>query len=396
MGKKLAIIGLAVYVVCFGLSYALFAYALNGGVTVKPPEERDGRLVFDEDAPKTEECPLNGEMYSKQQRQWWEDHRPLGVMVENHTEARPQSGMSYSDVVYEAVAEGGITRFLAVFHCQDAGTVGPIRSARIYFMHFLAEYGDYPLYAHVGGANCNESTGAGCANGAPADALGRIREWGWDYYNDMDQFGVHDLTYRKIQGKLTRADGSPVATEHSMYSDTGKLWEYAEEERDLTNEDKGGNDWSENFVEYSFADDPEVSQRPNSQTISFNFWGDAAYAVEWNYDTQTNSYLRENGGEAHTDLENDEQLAAKNVVILFMAESPANDGYPGNVRRVFDTTGTGDALVFQNGEQIQASWSKDDVTSRLMLTDENGDNISFTRGRIWFTLLDPSTNVSVQ
>src|SRR5260221_18780 len=112
--------------------------------------------------PKTEECPMNGQLMTKGQRERWESHRPMGVMIENHVDARPQSGMSNADVIYEAVAEGGITRFLNIFYCDDASIIGPVRSARMYFLKILQGYGSYPLYAHVGGANTP----------GPADALG--------------------------------------------------------------------------------------------------------------------------------------------------------------------------------------------------------------------------------
>src|SRR5258708_37607972 len=129
-------------------------------------------LTFDPNQPKTEACPLTGVKYGKDQAAWWKSHEPLGVMIENHTDARPQSGINAADVTYEAVAEGGITRTLNIFYCQDAGIVGPVRSARTYFLDFVSEYGNYPLYAHVGGANSS----------GPADALGQIITYGWNQY----------------------------------------------------------------------------------------------------------------------------------------------------------------------------------------------------------------------
>ena len=63
-------------------------------------------------------------------------------MIENSVDARPQSGLSSADVIYEAVAEGGITRFLTVYYCQDPVEVGPVRSARTYYVDFASEYGD--------------------------------------------------------------------------------------------------------------------------------------------------------------------------------------------------------------------------------------------------------------
>src|SRR3990167_8197684 len=77
-------------------------------------------LVEDPSEPKTESCPLNGRMHTKKAKDAWEKRRPLAVMIENHSESRPQSGLSYADVIYEAVAEGGITRFMGVFYCDAA------------------------------------------------------------------------------------------------------------------------------------------------------------------------------------------------------------------------------------------------------------------------------------
>lgn len=394
MGKKLAVVGIVVYLLSFGLAYLAFTrFGVGGAIVVAPPTlDEEGRLTFS--GPATQVCPINGAKYSKQQESWWEDHRPLGVMIENHTEARPQSGLSYADVVYEALAEGGITRFLAIYECQDAGTIGPVRSARVYFLNYISEYGEYPLYAHVGGANCNAATGDGCANGAKADALGFIDKWGWKFYNDLDQMGFDDLTYKRIQGKLTTADGGPVATEHTMYTTTQGIWDYAKEKRDIAYEDADGNAWDEDFVMWKFADDPKESARPKSQTIAYDFGSGPDFAVKWTYDPITNTYIRSNGGEKHIDLETKKALAFKNVVVLFMDVSPANDGYTGGTHLLYDNIGSGEALVFQNGKEIEATWTKADRASRLKLEDEDGNEITFTRGPIWFSLLETGSDVS--
>src|SRR3990167_5709098 len=106
--NKLIIIlcAFALYFLSSGFSYFIFSKGFAGGLTNSPipaPTLSNGQVTFDESLPKTQECPLNGVKYSKQQRQWWEKHRPLGIMIENHQEARPQYGLSYADVVYEAV-----------------------------------------------------------------------------------------------------------------------------------------------------------------------------------------------------------------------------------------------------------------------------------------------------
>jgi hypothetical protein len=380
--KLIYIIAVIIFVVGVGGSYLLFSKINKPIIQSQNPVKKlaNGLLQFDTSLPKTESCPLNGAKYSTQQRDWWQQHEPLGVMIENSSDARPQSGISYADVVYEAVAEGGITRTLDIFYCQDAPQVGPVRSARIYFLDQLRQYGQYPLYAHVGGANAD----------GPADALGEIDTLGWTEYNDLNQFSLGYPTFWRDYDRL----GHTVATEHTMYSTTTKLWDVAKS-RGITNVTKAG-PWDKNFTPYTFKDDPAISARPASQKIHIEFWGDAAYNVDWSYDKQNNVYLRNNGGAPHIDRDTNKQLTAKDVVVLYMKQSNANDGYENNEHLLYQDTGTGKAVVFMDGKQIKATWKKASATARLMLYDENGNPVTFNRGQIWFTILPLDGKVNVQ
>lgn len=398
---KIIVIGIFIYILSTFVSYALFSFLASSKERAMVTSSTSGQkkdslsaLTFNENLPKTEACPLNGALYSKEQKAWWEKHRPLGVMIENHEDARPQSGLSSADIVYEAVAEGGITRFLALFYCQDAGIIGPVRSARTYFVDFISEYGNNPLYAHVGGANCNGETGSGCANGAKADAIGQIESYGWRAYNDLDQYSISYPYYWRDADRL----GHEVATEHTMYSTTSKLWSYASETRKLTNVDEEKASWDDSFVQYKFAKkEQSVSKRPESQTISFDFWKDyAQYAVKWAYDKASNSYLRFNGGKEHIDRDNNKQLSAKNIVILFMTEKSANDGYDNNLHLLYGTKGTGKAIVFMDGKETQATWSKKDREARTIIKDNSGSEIEFNPGLIWFEILPVGIEVVVK
>lgn len=387
MKNKLLSIGLVViiYLMSAGASYMFFSENPKSSAATSslPSSGTSGNMTFDETLPKTESCPMNGLLYSKQQREWWEKHRPLGIMIENHQEARPQSGLSSADVIYEAVAEGGITRFLAVFYCQDGGVVGPVRSARTYFLDWISEYGDYPLYTHVGGANCNRETGSGCLNGAKADAIGQIEDYGWASYNDLSQFNLSYPTFKRVESP----NGRDVATEHTMFSATEELWKVAED-RKLANLDEDGKSWDANFVKYSFKDDAAVSQRPSSQTIHLEFWtNDSDYFADWTYEPTANLYKRNNGGTASIDRNNKKQLTAKNIVVLSMAESHANDGYDNNVHLLYKTKGTGKANIFMDGEQTVGTWRKDSRTARTLLFDSKGMPIEFDKGTIWFEIL---------
>lgn len=382
---------IALSIIFFGVGFGL-VYGVNALLSTQQKKvvtKKTDTVVDEEDSgePKTEECPINGRMMTKAQKDSWEKRRPMGIMIENHVESRPQSGLSAADVVYEAVAEGGITRFMAVYYCQDAPTVGPVRSARVYFMTLLREYGAYPLYAHVGGANCDPESGSGCANGAKADALGLIRRLKWDLYNDLNQFGVPFPYFWRDYERLPG-----VATEHTVYSSTAKLWDYAKSKRELTNVDEEGVAWDEEFTSWKFADEAKSAERGNVSKISLSFWNSFAndFSVVWNYDKTKNSYYRMNAGKSHLDKNTNKQLDVKNVIIVFADESPANDGYEGG-HILYDLEGEGDALVFQNGKAIKATWEKEDPDSRMKWYDEDGKEISIVRGKV-FVEIQPTEN----
>lgn len=394
MNKKLLIlVAIIVYFLATGISYAVFSrlQATGPGGLLSPtgsttaPKVGQGNdykaITFDPNQPKTQECPLNGALYSKEEEAWWKQHRPLGVMIENTPDARPQSGLSFADVVYEAVAEGGITRFLGIFYCQDAGIIGPVRSARTYFVDFISEYGNSPLYAHVGGANAD----------GPANALGQLDQYGWTGYNDLNQFSIGFPTYTRIDTR----NGRSVATEHTMYSVTSSLWSVGAS-RQLTNVDKNGKSWDSTFIPYTFKEDAPLSERPASEGIHVDFWADQTYSADWKYDKQTNRYLRSTGGEEHDDRNTHKQLSTKNLVILYMKESHADDGYENDVHLLYGDKGTGNALVFQDGKEIKATWSKASRTGRTKLTASDGSQIPFDRGTIWFEIVPTYSTVAVK
>ena len=135
---------------------------------------------------------------------------------------------------------------------------------------------------------------------------------------------------------------------------------------------------------------------PQSQVIDVAHWSNQpSYAITWTYNPQTNSYARENGGEPHLDNNPDKQLHAKNIIMLFMNESNANDGYPGNVHLLYGTKGQGQALFFFNGKQVKGTWKKAGREARTQLFDSSGKEITFTRGQMWFHVLPTEADVEV-
>lgn len=383
----LILASLGIYLLSTGLSYAAFTYASRGTIFTSPiPEDGeeaslDRKALVDITGPKSESCPLNGNKHTKIEKNIWQTRRPLAVMIENHEESRPQSGLIDSDVVYETVAEGGITRFMVLFYCQASAyesIIGPVRSVRTYFLDWASEY-NFPLYTHVGGANTP----------GPANALGQIVDYGWSAANDINQFSVGYPTFWRDYERL----GRTVATEHTMYSTTEKLWAVAEK-RGYTNEDPEGEDWQDDFQPWSFAkDEAKFADRGDMASIDYNFWDKSEYEVSWQYDKENNLYKRFNDGQPHKDLNVDEQLTSKNVVIQFATERSANDGYPGNIHLLYGTIGKGQALIFKDGQVEKGTWSKAKRTARTTYYDSKGKEIKFNPGRIWLSVLPVDTEV---
>ncbi len=373
----LIILGVVLYGVSTSLSYSIFSsfgsgFLIEDDTTASLPTPSNA-FIEDPKEPKVAACPLNGSMHTKKAQDFWTKRRPLAVMIENHTEARPQSGLSSADVVYEAVAEGGITRFMALYYCNLADVqLGPVRSARTYFLSWLGEYD--ALYAHVGGANTP----------GPANALGQIIDY---EVKDLNQFSIGFPVFWRDYQRL----GRPVATEHTMYSTTSKLWQVGEK-RGWTATDSAGLRWDENFTPWQFKDDGDKGE---VSKISVNFWGSQpGYQVEWNYDPETSTYKRKNGDSPHLDLNNNQQLESKVVIIQFQRESNANDGYPGNVHLLYGTTGSGKALIFQDGQVTEGKWNKTSRTARTKFVDAKNSEVELDKGQIWIQIVPEGAKVS--
>lgn len=282
---------------------------------------------------------------------------PVAVMVENHPDARPQAGLDKASVIYEAIAEGGITRFLAVYGTYESEKVGPVRSARTYYVDWA--HGFDAFYAHVGGN---------------MDALQKIPK---DKVYDLDQF--------KYSAPYWRILSSGLVSEHTMYTSTLKLRDQASKNKYPT---------ANNFNVYKYKDDPLLVDRPEAQTVTVDF-STAPYKVDFVYDKTTDSYKRNLAGKAHTDQITKEGLNPKNIVIMSMSRrttvtSINEQGY------IMDTVGSGKARFFFDGKETSGTWKKDSAGSREMFYDTNGVEITFDRGQLWICVISAESKVTVQ
>lgn len=384
---KLISILVGVYLASTAVSYAFFniTSARSSGIDSEKLGSVREKIATE---PKTEECPLNGAYFTKTEQQIWSGRRPMGIMIENSLDSRPQSGMSNADIIYEAVAEGGVTRFLAMYHCGAAAenvTVGPIRSSRVYFIDWVSEYGAEPVYVHFGGANniCSNPEDPACTDEGTKQpgvvdprvmALEELINLGWRHSRGNALDGGANAGAPAIVRDQYRLGDEPAAWEHSAIGSTDLLYNLAIE--------RGfdGRGWDRDFTAWKFADSQPVAN-PDATEIDFEFWSNKPdYDVSWKYDQDMNSYVRLNGGDPHIDWENKEQLTASNVVVMFVEEEgPVDD----ELHMYYETLGAGEAIIFQNGTAIEGTWEKPSRTERTKFYDESGKEISFVRGVIW-------------
>jgi len=275
--------------------------------------------------------------------------RPVtGVMIENSLDARPQSGLSQASVVFEAIAEGGITRFLALFQDTQPANVGPIRSARPYYLRWVLGFD--AGYAHVGGS---------------PEALRDIKTLG---VRDLDQF-YNSGSYHRVSNRVAP---------HNVYTGIPTLVQL-EQAKGYTSSTFTG------FVRKKEA----PSKQPNATSIDLAV-SSALYNAHYDYDASTNSYKRSEGGNPHIDAENSKQITPKVVIALVMSYSLESDGYHSSYQNV----GSGIAYVFQDGTVTKGQWSKPDNGTQISFTDANGQPLALNPGQTWLTALSDSSKVS--
>lgn len=296
--------------------------------------------------------PINGVFYTEGEAKKWKERLPLAVIIENHTDVRPQSGLSRAEVVYETLAEGGITRLLAIYLVED-GSLGPIRSNRTYFLDWVSEYS--AGYAHIGGS---------------PQAQSLVKQYN---IRDLDQFFLGAPTYERVSFRFAP---------HNVYTTTQKLRAAA---------GARGYKGPVKINSWVFADEETpVAKRPKSFTLDLGFRGTFGYDVRWVYDPKTNTYARYNAGAKHTDAQTKSGLVAKTIVVQYVQVSPDPSGH-GRIKQ--KTVGSGKIQVFKDGKVATGTWKKPSRTSRTRLLDKNGKEIPLLRGKIWIEVVPADSNV---
>jgi hypothetical protein len=290
----------------------------------------------------------------------------LAVKIDNAPPSRPQAGIQAADHVWEEIGEGGLTRFLAIFHCGDAPLLGSVRSARNVDPDILQQYTPV-LFGYSG------------ANRQVLDKVASTR-------------GVIDLKHGSNAAAYTR-EGSRRAP-YNLFSGTDKL-------RDLpaAKEVEGEPETAFEF-DAALADAPPASPGatgappPAGNSVTFSYANNSN--VRWTYDPGTKRYLRFHGDTAHK-INSGEQVSAANVVIMKVRISQGSvrdaSGAP-----TLDTavTGSGDVTVLRGGTAVTGKWNRASVGDKTTFTDASGQTIKLAPGNTWIHLVPEARPVIVQ
>lgn len=274
-----------------------------------------------------------------------------GVMLENSPDARPQSGMLTAGVLYEAIAEGGITRFAALYQESRPGLIGPVRSLRPYYLSWMAPYD--AAISHVGGSY---------------NALNEVRSGG---YKDIDQF-FNGGSYWRATDRYAP---------HNVYTNFDRL--------DALNKAKGYN--NSNFTGFPRKTE-SASKTPSATKIDIRI-SSALYNVHYDYESATNSYIRFVGGKPHIDREGG-QLKPKVVIAMKVKTTLGMDDGWREMMEVNNTSGQ--AFIFEDGIVEPATWKKGGQKDQLHFLNPEGQDIKINPGQTWITATPTEQTVTWQ
>ncbi|MEX1104031.1 MAG: DUF3048 domain-containing protein, partial [Dehalococcoidia bacterium] len=304
---------------------------------------------------------LNGVAMTEEEWNARKDLLPIAVMLDNTPNAAPHAGLDKADVVYEAFVEGGITRLMAVFWSQEAEIVEPVRSARTPFVIWVDELG--ALYGHGGAADTNND----------ADATGQIFEWkildlnaftpgpSTAYHRDRDRFAPYDLT-----------------TSTSALREAAQRLNFAGPPR------------TESWKFKADGEGTASALAAGALQVDFQARGSSWQRIQWRWDDATKSYLRFQFGGPFMDAVSEQQIAAKNVVVMRVPWRVVDE----SAHVLLEQFGTGEATVYLDGKAIAGTWKKDDRQGRTRFYDAAGAEIAFNRGPIWIEVVGPDSPVT--
>lgn len=287
--------------------------------------------------------------------------RPYCVMINNHSDARPAVGLSNASIIYEALAEGGITRMMAVFNDVDGITIGTIRSSRPYFISMAQAYD--AIYVHAGGSE---------------QAYSDIKSLGIDNIDGVR--GSRDgeaSSYYRDKTRLSMGKN----LEHTLFADGTSLASFAKANYNLEHDD--GYDTSYGL---SFASDA-VSQCTTAAADFTVYY--SSYKTNFKYSSEKNCYNAYISGEEYIDggadsssTDDDRSIDFANVIVLNIPTETI-DSYG---RQAMELTGSGSGYFFTGGKYVQISWSRSDRADNFHYTLTDGTPLNLSVGKTFISI----------
>jgi len=301
-----------------------------------------------EPTPELVAAPLTGVLVSPKAAA----QHPLAVMIDDQFDARPQSGFNAASVVWHAPAEGGIPRYMLIFQEQIPTDIGPVRSARQYYIEWAAEWN--ALYAHAGGSPQAITTLYAKGNGQ------------WVYNADEFRWGGRYLW--RVTDRFAP---------HNVYTDGKHLRQLAKR--------LGAKDEPLDAA-WTFGPDKAAELRPDGGVIKVSY---PYELITYRYDAATNTYPRYIDGSKRpqVDRADGEVVAPKNVVILRMVFGALNDGHPSKHRLEAQNIGKGEAWVSTGGVTVKGQWRKKSATAPTRLFGPDGERITLTAGQTFVQVI---------
>ena len=286
-------------------------------------------------------CPLTGE---EPQDEAVLDRPAVAVKIENASVAYPLSGLEKADVVYEEAVEGGVTRFMAIYHCTDAAKAGPVRSARAIDPAIMI-----PTTRILAFSGANEPV---------MQALG-----------DSEVVIVDEDSAETAMRRIERPG---ISLEHTLYANTGGSRKVGQKEFDEAPSGDG----------FEFGELEGKTKKATTVQIDFS----AATSIT--YEFQGDRYLRSQGGEPFV-AETGKQIAVDNVLVeeheVNFSEIEDVAGNPS--LEIADETGSGRAVLFRDGKAVVGTWTREELEGLVRFETKSGDTMLLTPGSTWIHLV---------
>jgi len=280
---------------------------------------------------------------------------PLAIKVSNDPLARPQSGLSYADIIFEHYTEGGVTRFTSIFYSQAPDLVGSVRSGR------LIDFEIVRMFDAV--FSCS-----GFSHGVRL----RLENVNWRNRNfSGPEYG---------DPYLVRIQREGLALEHTMFAQPEKIWALAS--------DRGVNLPPNMTPGLAFRAQPNAGGTPAS-AVEIDF-STSMMEVRWDYNPSTGLYQRTLAGEPHIDYLTGQQLTASNVIAVAAMHVDTDileDSYNGLWSIEIQLWGEGPASLFRDGQRIEGWWTRNDPEQVLQFTTTSGEVLYFRPGNTWFEIV---------